>query len=180
MKQPLERSALLVAHWRKNVNTFVSRTSFFALVLTALMACSQAPDAETAAISGVVKKSPALMSREPSPSGSLGRLFGRIWRISSAAYGPASGAIYIFLPNGTLLETSCVETYRIASWTIDKKEPQALRVVEDQRPAFTAIVRETSDNTLQLQQTLLLGNKEKRELTLTAVDQEFVCPDLKK
>jgi hypothetical protein len=110
----------------------------------------------------------------------LGRLFRRVWRISKASVAPPSGSIYVFLPNGTLLETSCVETYRIATWAADPKEPGVLRVVEDGRPAFSAKVGETTGKTLRLQQTMLLGNNETRELTLTAVDQEFVCPDLPK
>jgi len=50
----------------------------------------------------------------------LTQLFSRIWQVTNAPSKPASGSIYIFLANGTLLETSCVETYRIATWTIDK------------------------------------------------------------
>jgi hypothetical protein len=55
-----------------------------------------------------------------------------------------------------------------------------LRVTEDHRPAFTAKVSEASDKILRLKQTLLLGDKESRDLTLTPVDQEFICPDLRK
>ncbi len=110
-------------------------------------------------------------------SGDLTNLFSRIWRVTKAPSPPASGSIYVFLPNGTLLETSCVETYRIATWTIDKKTPRVLRVEEDGRLAFTASIAELSTTTLQLRQTLI-PSKEKRELTLTAVEHEFLCPDL--
>lgn len=107
-------------------------------------------------------------------------LLNHIWRISDSSNTRAPGSIYIFLRNGTLLETSCVETYRVALWSFDKDHPDTLRITEDQRPAFTATIDEASGNTLQLHQQLLLGNREARELTLTAIDNEFLCPDLKK
>lgn len=107
------------------------------------------------------------------------QLVGRIWRVSDAPYGPASSSIYIFLRNGTLLETSCVETYRIALWSVDKAQPDTLRVVEDQQPAFTATIGEASANILHLHRKLS-RNAAVEDVTLTAVDSEFVCPDLRK
>jgi hypothetical protein len=86
--------------------------------------------------------------------GSLAPLFNRAWRITKAPTPPAPGSIYVFLPNGTLLETSCVETYRIAAWTIDKNSPRELRVVEDRQPAFTAQIEELTGTTLRLQKRL--------------------------
>jgi hypothetical protein len=113
------------------------------------------------------------------PGRDLTQLFSRIWRVTNAPSKPASGSIYIFLANGTLLETSCVETYRIATWTIDKKAPSVLRVVEDQQLTFTAAITELTDTTLRLSQDLVRSH-EKRTITLTAVEQEFVCPDMPK
>jgi hypothetical protein len=107
----------------------------------------------------------------------LTRLFSRIWQFADAPSIPAFGSIYIFLPNGTLLETSCVETYRIAAWAVDEKEPSVLRVVEDKQLAFTAEIIELTENTLRLRQ-ILTRTHEDRNLTLKAVEQEFVCPDL--
>ena len=92
---------------------------------------------------------------------------------------PASGSIYVFLQNGTLLETSCGETYRVALWTIDKSAPRVLRVAEDGQLAFTATIADLSDKKLRLQQELV-RSKEKREITFAAVEGEFVCPDLPK
>jgi hypothetical protein len=106
-------------------------------------------------------------------------LFRRAWRVTKAPAPPAPGSIYIFLPNGTLLETSCGEPYRVALWTRDAKDPHTLYVVENQLPAFTATIPELNDTTLRLQQKLPRSN-ETRDLTLSGVDQEFVCPDLPK
>jgi hypothetical protein len=63
--------------------------------------------------------------------------------------------------------------------TINKESPRVLRVVEDDRLAFTAAIAELSNTTLKLQENLVLSN-EKKDITLTAVEQEFVCPDLPK
>ena len=76
-----------------------------------------------------------------------------------------------------MLETSCTETYRIATWTVDKDAPDVLKVVEDGELAFTATIAELSSTTLQLQKNLVRSN-ETQDVTLSAVEQEFVCPDL--
>jgi hypothetical protein len=104
-------------------------------------------------------------------------LLGRIWRVTGAPSKSPSDSIYIFLANGTLLETSCVEPYRIATWTKDEKSPLMFRVVEDGQLAFTAAITELTDDTLRFRQTLTRSN-ETRDLVLKAVAAEFVCPDL--
>jgi hypothetical protein len=141
------------------------------------MACSAQPNSESStppANASLASPPSAAISEE-----SLAPLFQRIWRVDKSPSLPALGTIYIFLPNGTLLETSCVETYRIATWTMDKEMPRLLRVVEDGQPAFTATIADLTDTTLRLQQELVRSH-EKKELTLTAVEQESVCPDLPK
>lgn len=145
------------------------------LVLLGQMACSQPAQTGNPQASAKADSGPA----ETAPGRDLSSLFSRIWRVTNAPSQPAPGSIYIFLANGTLLETSCVETYRIATWTIDKKAPGVLRVVEDGQLAFTATITDLTDTTLRLQQTLVRSN-EKRDITLAAVEQEFVCPDLPK
>ena len=114
------------------------------------------------------------------PTPDLSPLFANIWRITSATPYPNSGSIYAFLRNGTLLETSCVETYRVATWKADPKKPGTIEVTEDGRVAFTAKILSLTSRGLRLQQTLALGNHEVREIMLTAIDKEFVCPDMPK
>lgn len=92
---------------------------------------------------------------------------------------PASGSIYIFLPNGTLLETSCAETYRIAKWSANPKDPKALTVVEDGQSAFTAKIVELTRTTLWLQKKFVRSS-EQQDVRFTAIEKEFVCPDLPK
>jgi heat shock protein HslJ len=114
-----------------------------------------------------------------SNSGNLTQLFSRVWRVTDAPSTPAPGSIYVFLPNGTLLQTSCGETYRIAKWTVDKNASNVLRVVEDGRLAFTASISELDTNTVRLKQELARV-KETNVLTMRGVEEEFVCPDLRR
>jgi hypothetical protein len=138
------------------------------LVLISLAGCSQ-PD--TAGLKS--------RSADTAPGLDLTPLFSRVWQLTEAPTKPAPGSIYVFLPNGTLLETSCVETYRIAAWTIEKEAPSVLRVVEDQQLAFTAEIIELTDYSLRLRQHLVRSD-ENRILMLKGVEREFVCPDLRR
>jgi hypothetical protein len=127
-----------------------------------------------------IKQQSALASTSPLSTGrNLSQLFSKIWRVTKAPSQPASGNIYVFLADGTLLQTSCVETYRIGTWTMDKAAPDVLRVIEDGRLAYTAKISKLTDTNLQLQQTLVPSNEQKT-IDLTAIRREFVCPDLRK
>lgn len=161
----------------------LKRTLGFAAVVSllgGLVACSTSVETDSPQLSLSEQADTASTpteSAETSESGDLTQLFSRIWQITDAPSQPPSGSIYIFLANGTLLQTSCTETYRIATWTIDKDSPQMLQVVEDGTLAFTARIEELSDTTLRLQKNLVRTN-ETQDVTLTATQQEFVCPDL--
>ncbi|HST11830.1 MAG TPA: hypothetical protein VLL05_15750 [Terriglobales bacterium] len=117
--------------------------------------------------------------RDTTGDANLSPLFSHIWRVTKAPSQPPTGSIFIFLANGTLLETSCTETYRIATWTVDKASPRELRVVEDKHLAFTANIAELTSATLTLQKHLA-RSKEIQDVTFTAVEGESVCPDLRK
>jgi hypothetical protein len=114
-----------------------------------------------------------------SPSTPPAALFGRIWRVQKGPSHSPAGTIYIFLSNGTLLETSCVETYRIARWTTDKSAPDVLDVIEDGQLAFTGKILSLTAGGFRFRQTLAHG-KEIRDISLKAIDSEFVCPDFPK
>jgi len=125
-----------------------------------------------------------LAAQNPSPAktpdSGLAPLFNHIWRINSETPYPSSSSIYIFQPGGTLLETSCAETYRIATWKALSGQHSTLVVTEDARPAFTATILTVSDTVLRLRQTLAFGDHAVKEVTLTAIQKEFVCPDMPK
>jgi hypothetical protein len=99
-----------------------------------------------------------------------------IWRVEQPA-SQFAGTIYIFVPDGTLLETSCKETYRIAKWSADPNSPGAIQVVEDGQPAFTGTIADAAQVGMRLQRRLRHGETD--ELKLSAVAGEFVCPDLR-
>jgi hypothetical protein len=160
------------------------------LTMLGLAACSQSSNAGNSQPEANVAASPTASATAQIPastsptstsgtSGNLTQLFSRVWRVTKAPSTPAPGSIYIFLPNGTLLQTSCGEPYRIARWTIDKAAPKVIRVNEDGQLAYTATISNLSDTTLQIQRSLV-RSKENQALTLTAVQQEFVCPDVRK
>ncbi|WP_297080253.1 hypothetical protein [Thermoleptolyngbya sp. M55_K2018_002] len=104
-------------------------------------------------------------------------LFSRVWRMTQAPSEPALGSIYVFLANGTFLQTSCVETYALSGWTIDKDAPNVLRVSENGQVALTAEILELTNTTLRLRQTLVRSG-DTQEVTLSALEDEFICPDL--
>jgi hypothetical protein len=139
--------------------------------------CSKAPTSSAGPPSE--KPMPVGQQADPAPDTNLQSLFSHIWRVTKAPSPPPPGSIYIFLPNGTLLETSCVETYRVATWTVDKSAPRELRVVEDRQVAFTANIAELSDSNLRLQKQLV-RSKEPQEVTYSPIEGEFVCPDMPK
>lgn len=148
-------------------------------LLMGLIACSQSSQNASSQPSTTTTSPTATPIESPNDNGDLTQLFSHIWRVTAAPSQPAPGSIYIFLANGTLLQTSCGEPYRISTWTIDKNAPRVLQVVEDGQLAMTASIIQLSNTTLQLQQTLV-QNGEKREVSLAAVEAEFVCPDLPK
>jgi hypothetical protein len=154
------------------------QTLVLSCILLAGCACSRVPNAGSQPFSAIREPTTLALAADSSRE-SLNPLFSHIWRVTKAPAQPAVGSIYIFLPNGTLLETSCVETYRIATWTVDKSSPRELRVVEDRQLAYTANITGLTDTTLRLRQRLVRST-ETRDLTLTAVEGEFVCPDLPK
>ena len=109
----------------------------------------------------------------PAPTADM-QLEGRIWRVEQPSSG-FLGTIYIFEKDGTLLQTSCKETYRIAKWS---SEPgSGIRVIEDGQLAFEGKILDTGPTSARMERRLRTGETD--ELKLTAVTEEFVCPDLR-
>ena len=152
--------------------------STIGFLLIGLVACSRSSDTSDLQQPSTVGAPPAA-----APTGTtaqdrdLTALFSHIWLVSDDSSEPPLNSIYIFLSSGTVLETSCTETYRIATWTVDKAAPDVLKVMEDGELVFTAKITELTDTTLQLQENLVRSN-ETKDVRLSAVEQAFVCPDL--
>lgn len=160
-------------------------------VLLGLVSCSGGADlkntadtADTASAPGVASagdQSTASSETSLTTSAASGQdltvLLSRVWRMTQAPSEPAPGSIYVFLANGTFLQTSCVETYALSGWTVDKDTPNVLRVSENGQVALTAEILELTNTTLRLRQTLVRSG-DTQEVTLSAMEDEFICPDL--
>ena len=100
-----------------------------------------------------------------------GPLVNTVWRVTSANRAP--GTLFVFLSNGTLVMTSCVEVYRLATWRAESAD--RLTIVEDTAVQYTADIRALSQDSLSLRLNL---RSEQVDLTLEAAQAPFVCPDL--
>ncbi len=109
----------------------------------------------------------------PSPSAAVepaDALTGRAWvAVDSAA---APGSFLVFLP-GAVLQTSCVETYRVDAWRV---AGDGQGVIEED--GIEIPVAYTLDgDALTLRKTLVGG--EVREERYRPAVVPFVCPDLR-
>jgi hypothetical protein len=98
---------------------------------------------------------------------SMALLFRTIWEVTKADPQPFHGLVYAFLPNGTLLETSCGEPYRIALWSRDSQDPFTLRITEDKRVVSHWKIMELTPTTLRVETRLVRAG----------VKQEVICSD---
>jgi hypothetical protein len=119
--------------------------------------------------------SPRASSVSPAPIPTADRtteqLVNTAWRVTSGNRAP--GTLFVFLSNGTLVMTSCVEVYRLATWRAETTD--RLTIVEDATVQYTADIRTLSQNSLSLRLNL---RSEQVDLTLEAAQAPFVCPDL--
>ena len=100
-------------------------------------------------------------------------LLNKVWRVT-APTGKPLGSMYLFLPDGTLLMTSCVETYRLAKWSANADG--TLTITEDAATTYRATYQ-AADRTAKL--TFALKN-EPMSVDLRVAETPFVCPDLRR
>ena len=100
-------------------------------------------------------------------------LLNKVWRVT-APTGKPLGSMYLFLPDGTLLMTSCVETYRLAKWSTNADG--TLTITEDAATTYRATYQ-AADRTAKL--TFALKN-ESMSVDLRVAETPFVCPDLRR
>ena len=150
------------------------RIATIAMIL--LIGCSRpAPNTSADPVSPSAQPGSQPPKADP-PATILSELPRHIWRMTEPASG-SPGSIFIFVADGTLLETSCKETYRIARWSSDPRSPKTFEVVEDGTPAFTGTILESTPSSLRIERRLRRG--ETSEIKLEAVAGEFVCPDMR-
>ena len=136
-----------------------------------LTACSSPPASDEAASrpTNVQVAEPAGDQTE-SPTA---RLVNKVWKVTAPA-GRARGSFYIFLSDGTLVMTSCVETYRLATWRSDAAG--RIAIAEDEAVRYEAEILELQDRQARLRLGL---RNEDVELSLQTADAPYVCPDLR-
>lgn len=100
-------------------------------------------------------------------------LLNKVWRVT-APPGKPLGSMYLFLPDGTLLMTSCVETYRLAKWSANADG--TLTITEDAATTYRATYQ-AADRTAKL--TFALKN-DQMSVDLRVAETPFVCPDLRR
>lgn len=144
------------------------------LFLLMLAACSR-PAEEPPAISPPPVAAAPAPAPQPEPAPDMRRqLLSHIWELTSPEGRPPR-SIYVFLPDGSLLMTSCVETYRIASWALDQAGQIEIR--EDAQTRYLATIAELTDSTLKLKLNLI---SEEIELGFRKAEPQMVCPDLRR
>jgi hypothetical protein len=136
------------------------------LVATVLTGCTRSQDATP-------RSTPRDAPVTPVTATNLvaGPLANTVWRVTSGNRAP--GTLFIFLSNGTLMITSCVEVYRLARWRAETMD--RLTIVEDVTVQYTADIQALSEDRLSLRLNL---RSEQVDLTLEAAQAPFVCPDL--
>lgn len=97
-------------------------------------------------------------------------LIGRAWTATHA--GAAPGTVRVFLADGTLVMTSCVESYRLSRWS--RVSPTRIAWEEDTVRIDADVVGPTAD-VLELR---LLLKGDTRSETYTSAAVPFTCPSL--
>lgn len=130
-------------------------------------AASAAPatSAETAATPA------ADLRAEPASPAEENALINRIW-VRDTGAGDLPGAMLVFLDDGTLIQDSCWETYRLSKWT--KSSDGAVSWNEDGMD-ITADVVSVDNDDLTLRLNLTGGAEEQK---FEAGEAPFVCPDM--
>ncbi len=135
------------------------------LLLGGLVACGPPADpGELSATREANGVDPGASAREA--------LIDKDWRVT-APEGRPPGSFYVFLSNGTLIMTSCVETYRLAQWTLEP--PSSLTITEDPITRYGADIVRIDERSLALRLKL---RSENVDLALELADTPYVCPDL--
>jgi hypothetical protein len=108
------------------------------------------------------------------PTSQAAGFVNKIWRVTEPDAAP--GSLYIFLADGSLVQTSCVEVYRLSAWR--RETSGALTITEDLSVRYEAEAESVGDRQLRLR--FKLGGSWTPWKTLELARPPFVCPDLRK
>ena len=133
--------------------------SIVAALASLVAACTDAP-----------APPPARAAAGGTAAAAASALTNRIW-IRTSPDAPL-GSMLIFLSDGTLLQDSCGETYRLSRWQAD--DLASIRWQEDTAEISATVVKLTeADLTLRLDLVSGVGTA-----TYVAATVPYVCPDL--
>jgi hypothetical protein len=133
-----------------------------------LGACDRGP-APAEPVGQTVTPSSAPTEEATAAQASADEFTDRVWWRTDQ--GSASGAMQVFLSNGTLISDSCFETYRLSSWRQDGDE---ITWSED-GAGISARVASVGAAELVLRVSLT-GGEEEQHFSAAAVP--YVCPDM--
>jgi hypothetical protein len=105
----------------------------------------------------------------PDAGGRPGQLTNRVW--VSAANSPPGGML-IFMSDGTLLQDSCWETYRLSQWRL---QPGQRIVWQEDTEEISATIEVLTATELTLRLALRSGPLEQ---SYVAAAVPYVCPDM--
>jgi hypothetical protein len=128
------------------------------LLVCSVIGCSASQDSESAA------------ARDPSPTQTF---VNKAWRVAQPADAPL-GSLYVFFSNGTLMQTSCVEVYRLSTWRPTGE--RSLTITED----TARIDAEVEPGERRMRLRLKLGGEWQPWKSLELLDKPFLCPDLRR
>jgi hypothetical protein len=115
---------------------------------------------------------PASSALEVAPAASSedAPLTNRVW-VRDVGAGEIPGGMLVFLDDGTLIQDSCWETYRLSQWT---KSGEQVSWTEDAMEVSADVVS-LDDSELTLRLNLPAGAEEQK---FRAAETPFVCPDM--
>lgn len=149
------------------------RLTNYLRVLTMVACCGasacSSPTPSSSATSQPPPAAATTRAAQPSP------LVSKVWRQVSPADAPLA-TLYIFLPDGTLVQTSCTEVYRLSTWRADGD--RSVVITEEPSPPYAAEFEAEGDRRLRLR--FKLGGEWQPWKTLEVAQTPFVCPDLRR
>lgn len=141
------------------------------LVLALLCGCQATPEPAPPADSGTsVSISGDTAADAAVAPGTRDQLVNRVWVRSDSTGMP--GVLRLFLADGTLLQDSCWETYRLSEWTMESDS--TLRWSEDGAEIRADVITLAEDELL-LRLNLTSGAEDQRFAVATV---PYVCPDM--
>ncbi len=133
-----------------------------AMLLTALTAASGCGRRAAAPARPTATAAQAELGRPADPA-----FIGRVWMATTP--GSPRGSIMIFLPDRTLLQDSCFETFRLSKWGA---AGNLIRWVEDTLPVEAEVVLPDKD------QMILRVRGLERELSFESASVPYRCPGM--